>query len=208
APHQKWSWFLVFRAIDAVLRATERWFPRGPSRRAIANAEAFVTERLNGKDGLGAIFPAMANSLLMYDVLGYAPDHPNVVTARGSIERLLVIKDHEAYCQPWLSPVWDTSLVCHALLEVGSEDAVARAGKGLAWLAPLQVLETKGDWAVRRPDIRPGGWAFQYANPHYPDLDDTAVVVMAMDRWRQNAATDRYDAAIARGREWIEGMQS
>jgi squalene-hopene/tetraprenyl-beta-curcumene cyclase len=69
-------------------------------------------------------------------------------------------------------------------------------------------LETKGDWAVRRPDTRPGGWAFQYANPHYPDLDDTAVVVMAMDRLRQNRATDEYHGAIARGREWIEGMQS
>jgi squalene-hopene/tetraprenyl-beta-curcumene cyclase len=70
------------------------------------------------------------------------------------------------------------------------------------------VLDTKGDWIVRRPDVRPGGWAFQYANPHYPDLDDTAVVVMAMDRARQNRGTDTYDAAIARGREWIEGMQS
>ncbi|HLH90657.1 MAG TPA: squalene--hopene cyclase [Xanthobacteraceae bacterium] len=208
APHQKWSWYLVFRAIDAVLRVVEPWMPRGPRQRAIAKAEAFVTERLNGEDGLGAIYPAMANSVLMYDVLGYPPDHPNVVTARKSVEKLLVIKDHEAYCQPCVSPVWDTGLVCHALLETGSEEAVARAGKGLAWLKPLQVLETKGDWAVRRPDTRPGGWAFQYANPHYPDLDDTAVVVMAMDRLQQNRGTHDYDGAIARGREWIEGMQS
>jgi len=93
-------------------------------------------------------------------------------------------------------------------MEVGSEQAVAQAGRGLAWLKPLQVLETKGDWAVRAPDVRPGGWAFQYANPHYPDLDDTAVVVMAMDRLRQRHPTGDYDAAIARGREWIEGMQS
>jgi squalene-hopene/tetraprenyl-beta-curcumene cyclase len=208
APHQKWSWFLVFRAIDAVLRAGEPWFPKGPRRRAIANAAAFVTERLNGEDGLGAIYPAMANSVLMFDVLGYPPDHPDLVTARASIDKLLVIKEHEAYCQPCVSPVWDTGLVCHALMEVGSEQAIAQAGKGLAWLKPLQVLETKGDWAVRKPDVRPGGWAFQYANPHYPDLDDTAVVVMAMDRLRQNRATDSYDGAIARGREWVEGMQS
>jgi squalene-hopene/tetraprenyl-beta-curcumene cyclase len=208
APHQKWSWFLVFRAIDAVLRALESWFPRGPRRRAIAEAEAFVRERLNGEDGLGAIYPAMANSVLMFDVLGYPPDHPDLVVARKSIDKLLVVKDDEAYCQPCVSPVWDTGLVCHALLEVGTEQAVAQAGKGLAWLKPLQVLETKGDWVVRRPDIRPGGWAFQYANPHYPDLDDTAVVVMAMDRVQQNARTDQYDGAIARGREWIEGMQS
>jgi squalene-hopene/tetraprenyl-beta-curcumene cyclase len=208
APHQKWSWFLVFRAIDAVLRVLEPYFPKGPRKRAIARAEAFVNERLNGEDGLGAIYPAMANSVLMYDVLGYPPDHPNVVIARRSVDKLLVIKEDEAYCQPCVSPVWDTGLVAHALLEVGTEQAVAQAGKGLAWLKPLQVLDTKGDWVVRRPDVRPGGWAFQYANPHYPDLDDTAVVVMAMDRARQNLGTDTYDGAIARGREWIEGMQS
>jgi squalene-hopene/tetraprenyl-beta-curcumene cyclase len=208
APHQKWSWFLVFRAIDAVLRVLEPYFPEGPRKRAIARAEAFVTERLNGEDGLGAIYPAMANSVLMYDVLGFPGDHPNVVIARRSIDKLLVIKDDEAYCQPCVSPVWDTGLAAHALLEVGTDQAVAQAGKGLAWLKPLQVLDTKGDWVVRRPDVRPGGWAFQYANPHYPDLDDTAVVVMAMDRARQNLGTDTYDAAIARGREWIEGMQS
>jgi len=208
APHQKWSWFLVFRALDAILRALEPWFPKGPRRRAIAQAEAFVSERLNGEDGLGAIYPAMANSVLMYDVLGYPPDHPNVAVARGSIDRLLVVKDEEAYCQPCVSPVWDTGLAAHALLEVGTEQAIAQAGKGLAWLEPLQVLDTKGDWVVRRPDVRPGGWAFQYANPHYPDLDDTAVVVMAMDRVRQNLGTTEFDAAIARGREWIEGMQS
>ena len=208
APHQKWSWFLVFRAIDAVLRVLEPYFPKGPRKRAIAQAEAFVAERLNGEDGLGAIYPAMANSVLMFDVLGYPSDHPNVVVARKSIDKLLVIKEDEAYCQPCVSPVWDTGLVCHALLEVGTEQAVAQTGKGLAWLKPLQVLDIKGDWVVRRPDVRPGGWAFQYANPHYPDLDDTAVVVMAMDRVRQNLGTDQYDAAIARGREWIEGMQS
>jgi squalene-hopene/tetraprenyl-beta-curcumene cyclase len=208
APHQKWSWFLVFRAIDAVLRLLEPWFPKGPRRRAIAQAEAFVTERLNGEDGLGAIYPAMANSVLMYDVLGYPPDHPNVAVARKSIDKLLVVKDDEAYCQPCVSPVWDTGLVAHALLEVGTAQAVAQAGKGLAWLKPLQVLDIKGDWVVRRPDVRPGGWAFQYANPHYPDLDDTAVVVMAMDRVQQNLGTKEFEAAIARGREWIEGMQS
>src|SRR6195256_437511 len=208
APHQKWSWFLLFRGIDAVLRALEPYFPRGPRRRAIAKAASFVTERLNGEDGLGAIFPAMVNSVLMYDVLGYAGDHPDLLIARASIDKLLVIKPDEAYCQPCVSPVWDTGLVCHTLLEVGGEQAIARAGRGLAWLEPLQVLEQKGDWAARKPDVRPGGWAFQYANPHYPDLDDTAVVVMAMDRWQQNLRSDRHAGAIARGREWIEGLQS
>jgi len=206
APHQKWSWFLFFRGIDLILRAAEPYFPTRLRRRAIDKAVAFVTERLNGEDGLGAIFPAMANSVMMYDVLGYPKDDPHAATARKSIEKLLVVKDDEAYCQPCLSPVWDTGLVCHTLLEVGEETAVARARKGLDWLVPLQVLDVKGDWAEQRPNVRPGGWAFQYANPHYPDLDDTAVVVMAMDRTAGSEQT--FAREIARGREWIDGLQS
>ena len=128
------------------------------------------------------------------------------IDARG-IDRLLVIGEDEAYCQPCVSPVWDTSLTCHALLEAGGE-AAGPAKQGLDWLKPRQVLDVKGDWAVKRPDLRPGGWAFQYNNAYYPDLDDTAVVVMAMDRARRADGTHEYDAAIDRGREWIEGMQS
>ncbi len=210
APHQKWFWFLLFQGFDRVLRVVEPWMPRGPRKFAIDKAVAFVRERLNGDDGLGAIFPAMANSVMMFDVLGYPKDHPDVVSARNSIEKLLVVKEHEAYCQPCMSPVWDTALACQTLLEVGSEEAVKQAGKGLDWLRPLQVLDVVGDWAAQRPAVRPGGWAFQYANPHYPDLDDTAVVVMAMDRaaGRLDAGPSRFREAISRGREWVVGLQS
>ena len=82
--------------------------------------------------------------------------------------------------------MWDTALVAHALLETGDEDAKrARAQSARTGSRPLQVLDVKGDWAAQRPDVRPGGWAFQYANPHYPDVDDTAVVATAMDRLTQ-----------------------
>src|SRR5215813_2387789 len=128
APHQKWSWFLLFQLIDIVLRAAEPYFPKRTRARAIEKAREFVTERLNGEDGLGAIYPAMANSVMMFDLLGYPPDHPDLVIARKSIEKLLVVHEQEAYCQPCVSPVWDTGLVCHALMEVGSEQAVAQAG--------------------------------------------------------------------------------
>jgi squalene-hopene/tetraprenyl-beta-curcumene cyclase len=104
--------------------------------------------------------------------------------------------------------VWDTALACHTLLEAGDDRSVASARRGLQWLLPKQVLAVKGDWIARRPKVRPGGWAFQYANPHYPDLDDTAVAAMAMDRLRKLERTKEFDIAIARGREWIEGMQS
>src|SRR3984893_13298027 len=186
APHQSWGWFLLFRALDSVLRVIEPLFPKKLRARAIDSAVAFIEERLNGEDGLGAIYPPMANTVMMYEVLG----------------------EPEAYCQPCVSPVWDTSLTCHALFEAGGEAALPPAKKGLDWLLPKQVLDIKGDWAVKRPDVRPGGWAFQYNNAYYPDLDDTAVVVMAMDRSRRATQSTEYDVAIARGREWIEGMQS
>jgi squalene-hopene/tetraprenyl-beta-curcumene cyclase len=207
APHQTWRWFALFQAIDAVLRVVEPFFPGGPRKRAIDKAVVFVRERLNGEDGLGAIFPAMANALMIFRALGYPADHPDAAFARKSCEKLVVIKDDEAYCQPCVSPVWDTALTCHALLEVGGKEAVERAGRGLAWLKPRQVLDVVGDWAAQRPGVRPGGWPFQYANPHYPDLDDTAVVVMAVDRAAGTKAANDADA-IARGREWILGLQS
>src|SRR5450755_3599082 len=203
APHQKWSWFLLFRGIDAVLRLVAPACPEGTRRRAIGKAVAFVTERLNGEDGLGAIFPAMANSVMMYDALGYQHSHPDYVTARASLEKLLIVKPDEAYCQPCVSPVWDTALVCHTLLEVGTKPAVESAIAGLIWLQPLQVLDLAGDWVAHRPHARPGGWAFQYANPHYPDLDDTAVVVMAMDRAQGLLGSAEFQPAIDRGREWV-----
>jgi squalene-hopene/tetraprenyl-beta-curcumene cyclase len=208
APHQSKGWFAFFRAVDVVLRAVEPWFPPRLRKRAVASAVAFVSERLNGEDGLGAIFPAMANSVMMFEVLGYPADDPDRAIARASLDKLVVIDDREGYCQPCVSPVWDTALVCHALLEAGDDRSVASARRGLQWLLPKQVLDVKGDWTVRRPHARPGGWAFQYANPHHPDLDDTAVAVMAMDRLRKLEPTAEFDTAIARGREWIEGMQS
>ena len=168
-----------------------------------------MDERLNGEDGLGAIFPAMANAVMLYDALGLPETDPNRAIARASIEKLLVVKDDEAYCQPCLSPVWDTALAAHAMLETGGDASEAAALSALAWLKPLQILDSAGDWAVWRPDVRPGGWAFQYRNDHYPDLDDTAVVVMAMDRARGLERGDEgFDTAIARGREWVEGLQS
>jgi squalene-hopene/tetraprenyl-beta-curcumene cyclase len=208
APQQKALWFWVFRGVDVVLRFITPMFPRRWRRRAIERATAWVTERLNGEDGLGAIFPAMANSVMMFDALGYPEQHPERAIARKSVEKLLAVHEHEAYCQPCVSPIWDTALTCHALLEVGHERAAAQACKGLEWLVPRQILDIKGDWIARRPNIAPGGWAFQYANPHYPDVDDTAVVVMAMDRAQGSSAQSNFRASIAAAREWILGMQS
>jgi len=208
AAHQKWSWFLFFRAVDALLRVGEPLFPKRLRRRAIDKAVAFITPRLNGEDGIGAIFPPMAYSLIMFDALGYARSHPQRAIARTAIDKLLEVKADETYCQPCVSPVWDTGLVCHTLFEVGTDAALARVLRGLKWLEPLQILDLKGDWAEWRPNVRPGGWAFQYANAYYPDVDDTAVVAMAMDRAAKLENGPQYPKAIERAHEWIIGMQS
>jgi squalene-hopene/tetraprenyl-beta-curcumene cyclase len=208
APHQSAGWFTFFRVLDSVLRVVEPMFPKTLRQRAIDAALAFIEERLNGVDGMGAIYPPMANIVMMYDALGKGPDYPPRANTRQGLDDLLVIGEEEAYCQPCVSPIWDTALTTHALLEAGDETSVSSAKQGLEWLVPRQVLDIKGDWAVKAPDVRPGGWAFQYNNAHYPDLDDTAVVVMSLDRMQRGTSGHDYDHAIARGTEWIEGMQS
>ena len=211
APQQKFPWTTLFGALDQLLRWSEPYFPKGLRKRAIDRAVAFVEERLNGEDGLGAIYPAMAYSAIMFDTLGYGRQDPRMVQVMKAIDRLLVIREDEAYCQPCVSPVWDTGLAAHALMEAGGEASAPPVRAGLAWLEPLQITDVAGDWAVRKPHVRPGGWAFQYANAYYPDVDDTAVVAMAMDRAAGQGPDDRgseYKTAIARAREWIEGLQS
>jgi Squalene cyclase len=113
----------VFLALDGMLRAAEPLFPPALRRRAIAAAVDFFTQRLNGEHGLGGIFPAMANALMAYDTLGYPRDHAHVTVARRAIDGLLVFENGHAYCQPCLSPVWDTALAAHALMEAGEEKA-------------------------------------------------------------------------------------
>ncbi|MGH6889407.1 MAG: squalene--hopene cyclase [Rhizomicrobium sp.] len=209
APHQSRFWAIVFHLLDDLLKLVEPLWPRALRRRAIARCEEFVTGRLNGEDGLGAIYPAMANSVMMYAALGYPPDHPRRALARRSVDRLLVLRSEEAYCQPCVSPVWDSALAALALLEADAEGGSDAIGRVCDWLVARQVLDTRGDWTEMRPNVRPGGWAFQYNNAHYPDLDDTAAVVLALDRAAKSVASAVCHAeAIARGREWIEGLQS
>jgi squalene-hopene/tetraprenyl-beta-curcumene cyclase len=207
APQQNRWWFAFFRGVDVLLRVIEPAIPKRLRQRAVDRAVAFAVEHLNAEDGIGAIFPAMVNNVLMFDTLGYPKDHPHRAIARLAVEKLLVVTDKEAYCQPCFSPVWDTGLTCHALLEVGGERALAQVDKSLEWLKEKQILDVAGDWAEQRPGLRPGGWAFQYNNPHYPDVDDTAVVAMAMDRAQNLKGENRYREPIARAREWILGMQ-
>ncbi len=197
------AWGPVFRTLDTLLRPLEPFFPKRARRRAMNSAVAFTVERLNGEDGLGAIYPAMANSVMMFDALGYPPGHPHAATAWGAIRKLLLVKPDRAYCQPCLSPVWDTGLAGHAVAEAeGGQSASVQAA--CDWLAGRQITTVHGDWSASRPGLAPGGWAFQYENAHYPDVDDTAVVGMLLHR---NGDASHADA-IERARTWIIGMQS
>jgi squalene-hopene/tetraprenyl-beta-curcumene cyclase len=195
---------LAFGVLDRLLRKAEPFFPANARRRAIEKAVTFVTERLNGEDGLGAIFPAIANAVMMFDCLGYRRDYPKYATAWSALRKLLVLDRERSYCQPCLSPVWDTALTCHALMEVDDRHLEPAIRRALDWLEAKQVLEQVGDWKATRSAVRPGGWAFQYENPYYPDLDDTAAVALALDRFD----SVRYRQAIDRAAEWVVGMQS
>ncbi len=199
-------WGYAFKALDLTLKAITPFFPSRPHVHATQLAVDFVSERLNGEDGLGAIYPAMANTVMMFASLGYEPSHPEAAIAWLSVRKLIVDDGERAYVQPCVSPIWDTGLAGVAMAEAGYGCDLGRAPveAASAWLAERQILDVKGDWAVRRPDVRPGGWAFQYANAHYPDVDDTAVVGMLLARNGDPA----HDEAIARAKEWIVGMQS
>ena len=188
-------------AFDRLLRWSEPRWPRALRRRALERALAFVTERLNGEDGLGAIFPAMTAAVMALDALGHDRDHPDLVTAKQALRKLVTGRGEQAYVQPCLSPLWDTALAAHALLEVDRADSVRR---GLDWMAERQILDVAGDWARRAPNLAPGGWPFEYRNDHYPDIDDTAVIIAALHR----ADPERYARAIERGVAWVLGLQS
>jgi squalene-hopene/tetraprenyl-beta-curcumene cyclase len=191
--------FLLF---DRCGRILDPLVPKGLRAHATRRAEAWILERLNGEGGLGAIFPAMVNALEVLAVLGYPSDDPRRVTAKRALERLLVIKGATAYCQPCVSPTWDTALAALAVQETGNAAATDRA---LDWLKSQQLLEEPGDWRINRPDLPGGGWPFQFANGHYPDLDDTAAIVWALLRARDPA---RHSDSVTRGLDWLVGMQS
>ena len=168
-------------------------------------ARQWLEERLGVPGGLGGIFPAMVNAVLAMRLLGYSDDHPLVFGQLKEIEALAIEDGDEIRYQPCPSPVWDTCLAASALVESGlapDHPALVRAGD---WMIDRQIL-VGGDWQVKRPHAPPGGWAFQYGNDFHPDVDDTAVVVMALEKVRGLEA-NRSRQAKERGMGWVLGMQ-
>jgi len=193
-----------FLAMDKLGRMTRRFYPKKMTQYAVDQAVAWFTERLNGEDGLGGISPAMIYAYEAMLLLDYPKDHPQVVTARKAIDKLLVINEHDAYCQPCLSPVWDTGLAVLALQEADKQANKESLSRAYDWLKSKQLSDEPGDWRIARPDVDGGGWAFQFENPHYPDVDDTALIAFAM---ADSNFTDM-EEPIHRATRWIVGMQS
>ena len=195
-------------ALERLGFALEPYIPKAMRAAATVKARDWFIERLNGVDGLGAIFPAMVNAYEALAFLGYPPEDPLRKTAREAIERLVVQRADEAYCQPCVSPIWDTGLTSLALEESlkAAPDPRTEAAlrRGLDWLKSKQLTDQPGDWQARRPGLEGGGWAFQFENSHYPDVDDSAVVAHAL----LQAARPDDEAALERATTWIAGMQS
>ncbi|HEX5313524.1 MAG TPA: squalene--hopene cyclase [Gammaproteobacteria bacterium] len=209
APERERQWFKVrstlnrvFLVAERTARQLERFIPWGMRWAAIRRAERWMIARLNGEGGLGAIFPAMVNAYEALDALGYGAAHPLRKTARRALELLLMERGDASYCQPCVSPVWDTGLAVLALQEAGASRNEVRLA--LDWLAARQLLDTPADWKIYRPKLAGGGWAFQYRNDYYPDLDDTSVIAWAMHLHDAQA----FAPQIERAAGWLAGMQS
>ncbi len=195
-----------FLILDRVLKKVDPVMPRVLRKKGLKLAETWTLERMKGEGGVGAIFPAMANALMALKVLGYSDDHPDFVRGSRAIEDLLVTHGEETYCQPCLSPIWDTCLSLSAVLEGGLPSNHDAAQGAIEWLFK-QLILVPGDWAYGAPDLEPAGWAFQFENTLYPDVDDTPMVLMALLR---GGALDenKYRDRISKAVNWVIGMQS
>lgn len=190
--------------LERTARKFEWAIPGFIRNKAIKRAQDWFIERLNGEDGLGAIFPAMVNAHEALALLGYEKDHPLRLQTKAALEKLLVDQGEMAYCQPCLSPIWDTALAMSALLETHDGKTEKPLKAACDWLVSCQVTDEPGDWRDVKPDLPGGGWAFQFANPHYPDLDDTGVVAWTMHDYDAEAYRDTIEKAAV----WVAGMQS
>jgi squalene-hopene/tetraprenyl-beta-curcumene cyclase len=200
----------AFNALDRGLKVYEK-LPVNPARGlAMRRAAQWIIARQEDDGGWGGIQPPWVYSILALHLLGYPLDHPVVAAALRGLEGFLVheetadgpVRRLEA-CQ---SPVWDACLSVIALLDAGAasdDPAIVRAA---GWLVNEEI-RVKGDWAVKRPNLAPGGWAFEFANDGYPDVDDTAEVVLALLRVARGSVPG-LDAAVQRGIDWVIGMQS
>ena len=215
--HLKWatkkiSWRNFFLVLNRVVHFCERFHIRPLRYLALKKAERWMLERFEKSDGLGAIYPGILNSIVALRCLGYSTDDPQVIRALSEFEKLGIdepgIADHTEptfRMQPCMSPVWDTALALFALGESGVLKNDPRMLKAADWILSKEV-RTKGDWAVKVPNVAPGGWYFEFNNEFYPDVDDSAMVLLGLDKVAN--PRERYQHEVSqRAIDWIFSMQ-
>ena len=206
---QGFTWRNFFIWLDKLHKFAE-WFARNnvhPFRqRALRKAEQWMLERFEGSDGLAAIYPAMLNALIALKVLGYPDDHPAVLRAERELKRLEHETADDVRIEPCFSPVWDTAIVAICLHESGVSENHPALQKAGGWLISKEI-RFRGDWQYKNPtDVEPSGWAFEYENKWNPDVDDTAMVLLALRKIPTRDPKPR-DEAFKRGLDWIMTFQ-
>lgn len=195
----------VFNQVDRILKLWERRGLKEVRAKAIREAEKWMCDHMRFSDGIGAIYPSMMYALMAMDAMGYERDHPDFVETRRQFELLILETEDSLQFQPAVSPVWDTAIAMFALGECRRADK-ARMTAAADWLIQKEVRR-KGDWSVKRPNLRPSGWAFEFANEFYPDIDDTAMVLLALEH-AQASDPLKQNNAERRAIDWLFGMQS
>jgi squalene-hopene/tetraprenyl-beta-curcumene cyclase len=199
------SWRNLFLTLDRGLKWWARYGSRSIRTRAIRRAEQWILDRTKFSGGLAAIYPSMQYVIMALDLLGYPEDHPDRAEAQRQFDGLMVNDGDRLYFQPCFSVVWDTGITAYALGESGlaPQKVMTRCAD---WLLTKEVRR-KGDWSVKRPNVEPSGWYFEFANEFYPDIDDTAQVLLGLQHAR--ASNDvAQDATVKRAVNWLLAMQS
>ncbi len=199
-------WRNLFLALDRAFKLYER-LPWKPLRqRALRQARAWLLEHLQNSDGLGAIYPAMMNAIFALVALGHDADDPITAREVGELARFEIEDGDTLRVQPCTSPVWDTAIAMVALEEAGVPADHPALVQAAGWLLDNQ-LACPGDWQVKNPDAQPGGWAFEFRNDWYPDVDDSAFVLIALQRVDYPDRA-RMEQAVRRGLAWLVSMQN
>jgi squalene-hopene/tetraprenyl-beta-curcumene cyclase len=200
------SWKNVFLALDRGLKMYEK-LPWKPLRqRALREAKSWMLHHIERTEGLAAIYPAMMNSIFALMALGHGPDDPLTWREIKEFSRFEIEEGDTLRVQPCVSPVWDTCIAMVALEEAGLPPDHPALVKAADWTLSKQVLGP-GDWQVKNKDAEPGGWAFEFRNDFYPDVDDTAFVLMALQRVKY-PDPQRMEGAIRSGIQWLLSMQN
>ncbi len=213
------NWHKVFGAIDVSWKLLERLHIKPLRRWAIRKASKWMVDRFAKSDGLGAIFPPIIWSIISLRCLGYSEDSPEVQTALKELEKLTIHEGDTARLEPCRSPVWDTAISVIALREAGVSADAAPLRLAIDWLLSKEVREP-GDWSVRKPEIEPAGWYFEFNNEFYPDIDDTIMTTMALakclpgtrtPRGRQSSSpvttSHEFHPWLTRSTRWCSGRQ-